>query len=126
MAVPYTIVPKKNNLVSPPVVKYHPIAVSREVIDLDQLAKRVSQASSMSAADCYGVIIALTEQMAYELEYGNILKIKSLGTFQLTISSSGALTPTEPIGPHIKGARIVYKPSKELKEKIAKVKFEKK
>jgi predicted histone-like DNA-binding protein len=126
MAVPYTIVPKKNNLVSPPVVKYHPIAVGREVIDLDQLAKRVSHASSMSVADCYGVIIALAEQIAYELEDGNIVKIKSLGTFQLTISSSGVLNPTEPIRPHIKGTRIVYKPSKELKEKLATVKFEKK
>ncbi|WP_162126241.1 HU family DNA-binding protein [Flavobacterium phycosphaerae] len=126
MAVPYTIVPKKNNLVTPPEVKYYPIAVGRQVIDLDQLAKRVAQASSMSVADCYGVIIALTEQIAFELADGNIIKIKSLGTFQLTISSGGVEQPTESILPHIKATRIKYKPSKELQQKLKVVKFEKK
>ncbi len=125
MAVPYRMLPKKNNLVSPPEVKYYPIAVGRDVVDLEQLAKKVSLASSMSEADCYGVIIALTEQIGDELADGNIVKVDRLGTFQLTISSGGVSSIAEAIRPHIKGTRINYKPSKKLKEKTANLNFEK-
>ena len=73
MAVQFKMVPKKNMQTSPPEVKYYPCAVSQGKVDLDDLARRVAMQSTMSVADCYGVIVGLAKVIAEELTDGNIV-----------------------------------------------------
>jgi predicted histone-like DNA-binding protein len=123
MAVQFKMVPKQNNLSTPPVVKYYPCAVSQGEVNLDDLAKIISESSSMSKADCYGVIIALSNAIGKSLAEGNIVKIDNLGTFALKLQGSAADSP-EPLGKNsIKGAKINYKPSKELKKRREQVTY---
>lgn len=123
MAVEFKMIPKKNVLGSAPEVKYFPCAVSQGEIDLDELAKIIASRTTMSRADCYGVVIALSDVIAESLKQGKIVKIDNLGTFRLGILGSAADSP-EPLGKSsIKGAKINYKPSKAIKNKMKEVTY---
>ena len=123
MSVQFKMIPKQNNLVSPPEVKYYPCAVSKGEMQLDDLAKIISGRSSMSKADCYGVIMALSDVIGEALSNGNIVKIDSLGTFQLILQGTAAETEEAFGKSNIKGAKISYKPSKELKTKVKRITY---
>lgn len=118
MAVKFKMVPKQNNISSPPEIKYYPCAVNQGEVNLDDLARIISGRSTISRVDCYGVIMALSEVIGQQLQEGKIIKIDDLGTFSLTLQGIAADSP-EPLGKaNIKGAKINYKPSKELKRKV--------
>ena len=123
MSVDFKMIPKKNNLASPPEVKYYPCAVSKGEMKLDDLAKIIAGSSTMSKADCYGVIMALSEVIGQSLADGKIVRIDSLGYFQLYLHGTAA-DSEEPLGKsNIKGAKISFKPSKGLKSKIKQITY---
>ncbi len=123
MAVQFKMVAKQNNLASPPELKYYPCAVHQGETDLDALAEVVASRSTVSKADCYGVIIALTEAIGETLKDGRIVKINSLGTFQLVLQGTGADTLEDLGKANIKGSKIVYKPSLGIKNKLKDISF---
>lgn len=123
MSVHFKMVPKQNNLVSPPEIKYYPCAVSKGEEDLNSLAKTVASRSTISRADCYGVIVALSEVIGEALTDGKIVKIDNLGSFQLALSGTAADT-SEPLGKaNIKEAKIKFRPSSELKTKTKNINY---
>ena len=123
MAVHFKMIPKKNNLVIPPEVKYFPCVVSNGDENLDSLAKIIASRSTISKADCYGVIMALSDVIGEALCDGKIVRIDSLGTFKLGVTGSAADSP-EPLGKaNITGTKILYQPSTDLKSKIKKTQF---
>ena len=117
------MVPKKNNLVSPPITKYYPCAVHTGEEDLDSLSEIVASRSSLSKADCYGVIIAMTQVIGESLSEGRIVKIDNLGTFQITLKGLPADSPEDLGKASIKGANIIYKPSRNMKQTIKQLKY---
>jgi predicted histone-like DNA-binding protein len=118
MTVQFKMIPKQNNLVSPPQVNYYPCAVSVGKVHLDDLAPLIAGRSTTSRADCYGVIIALSDVIGEVLSNGNIVKIDNLGTFQLVLQGTSSETEDALGKSNIKGAKINYKPSKHLKTKM--------
>jgi predicted histone-like DNA-binding protein len=123
MSVQFKMIPKQNNLASPPEVKYYPCAVSKGEVSLNDLAKIIASRSTMSRADCYGVVMALTDVIGEALSNGNIVKIENLGTFKLNLLGTPAET-AEVLGKsNIKGAKINYKPSRELKDKVKRITY---
>lgn len=123
MSVQFKMIPKQNNLVSPPEINYYPCAVSRGEVQLDDLARIISGRSTISRADCYGVIMALSDVIGETLSNGNIVKIDSLGTFQLILQGTAADNETVLGKTNIKGAKISYRPSKELKSILKKITY---
>jgi len=123
MAIEFKMVPKKNILVSPPEVKYYPCAVHKGEEDLDSLAEMVASRSSMSKADCFGVIIGLTEVIAEALAEGRIVRIDNFGSFQITVQGTPADTLEELGKTNIKSAKIKYNPSKRMKIKLEALTF---
>ena len=118
MPVSFKMVPKKNNLASPPETKYYPCAVHTGEDDLDRLAEIVVSQSTISRADCYGVIIALTKAIGESLAAGRIMKIDNLGTFQITLQGLPADSPDDLGKANIKGTKIIYKPSRNMKQAL--------
>jgi len=116
MAVTFKMVPKKNNLASPPETKYYPCAVHNGEVNLNQLAAIVASRSTVSRVDCSGVIIGLTQAIGEALAAGRIVKIDDLGTFQITLQGLPANSPADIGKSNIKGAKIIYKPSGNMKE----------
>jgi predicted histone-like DNA-binding protein len=95
MSITFKMVPKKNNLVSPPQIKYYPCAIHDGEDDLESLADLVSSQSTISKADCYGVIMALTKVIGESLSDGRIVRIDSLGSFQITLQGLPGESPDE-------------------------------
>ena len=123
MAVQFKMVLKQNNLASPPEVKYYPCAVSQGEVNLDDLSKIIANSSTMSRADCYGVIMAMSEVIGQQLLQGRIIRIDNLGTFSLTLQGTAADSP-EPLGKsNIKKAKMLFQPSKDIKEVLKKIEF---
>ena len=118
MAVTFKMVPKKNNLASPPETKYYPCAVHNGEVNLNQLAAIVASRSTVSRVDCYGVIIGLTQAIGESLAAGRIVKIDDLGTFQITLQGLPADSPDDLGKSNIKGTKIIYKPSGNMKEAV--------
>jgi predicted histone-like DNA-binding protein len=123
MAIHFKMVAKQNSLATPPETNYFPCAVHQGETNLEMLAETIAGASTMSKADCYGVIIALTEAIGTALTQGQIVKILSLGTFQLTLQGTGTPNPEDLGKANIKGTRIIYKPSASLKNKLKETSF---
>lgn len=117
------MVPKKNNLASPPETKYYPCAVHQGVVGLNRLSSIVASQSTVSRADCYAVIVALTQAIADSLSQGNIVKIDELGTFRITLQGLPADSPDDIGKSNIKGAKIIYKPAQDFKENLKKMTY---
>lgn len=123
MPIHFKMVPKKNSLVTPPTVQYYPCAINQGEVNLDDLAQLIASRSTMSRADCYGVIYGLTQVIGEMLSQGKVVKIESLGSLKVTLQGTPAATDTELGKANIKGVNIVYHPSKELKQTVKKTSF---
>ena len=123
MSVKYKMVPKKNSLVTPPEIKYYPCAVSQGEVSLDDLAKIIASRSTVSPADCYGVIIGLTQVIGEMLSQGKIVKIVSLGSLKVTLKGTPADTEDALGKSSIKKVNVVYKPARELRATLNNISF---
>jgi predicted histone-like DNA-binding protein len=119
MSVRFKMVPKQNNIASPPQTKYYPCAVSSGEVDLERLADTVADRSTLTPADCYAVMVAMSEVIGEELARGKIVKIDRLGTFSLTLKGVGTDQPELLNKNTILGAKILYKPAQHLKKILA-------
>jgi len=118
MSINVKIIPKKNSLSTPAEVKYYPCAVSSGTVVLEELAQEISYRCTLTEADCYASIIALSEVIADALSNGKIIKMDKLGSLQLTLKSKGSSTPEACSKTNIIGNKIVFKPSKYLKKRM--------
>jgi predicted histone-like DNA-binding protein len=72
--------------------KFHARALLSGVANLDELALLSAKQSSLSKADCYGVIIALLDAIVYRLNEGDKIELGHLGDFKISVSSEGVAT----------------------------------
>lgn len=123
MAIEFKMVPKQNNIASPPQTNYYPCAVSKGEVDLEYLAEIIASRSTITVADCYGVLIGMSQVVGEELAKGNIVKIERLGTFALTLKGKGTDEPEKLSKSTILGAKILFKPAISLKKVLSTLKF---
>ena len=123
MPIAFKMVPKQNNIATPPQVKYYPCAVSSGEVDLEYLAEIISSRSTISVADCYGVLIGMSQVIGEELAKGKIVKIERLGTFALSLKGVGTDEPQKLNKNTILGTRMLFKPAKSLKKVLTTLNF---
>ena len=104
-------------------IKYRAVSVSRGATDLDTLAELVSDQTSMTKADCYGVLIALEYNIINELRDGRIVRLGNIGSFQVSVSSNTTNTKKEFKSSNIKSAKIIYRPGKGFKRMLKNLSF---
>lgn len=123
MPIQFKMVAKRNNLVQPPEVNYYPCAVNQGEETLESLAQKICAASSLTEADCFGVMYALSNAISEALTEGKIVRIDSLGTFQLTLQGTASEEQEVRGKKYITGNRVVFRPSKRLKTTMEKVTY---
>ncbi|MBQ0074143.1 MAG: HU family DNA-binding protein [Prevotella sp.] len=106
MALKYVIYQQKrkggNNL-------FYGRAVHSDTITLSSIADRVQRNCSMKKSDVLAVLTEMVETMQDELHNSNKVKIDGLGTFYLSIKSSGAITQDEyNANENVKGIRVNF------------------
>jgi predicted histone-like DNA-binding protein len=90
-----------------------------------ELAKEIASTSSLSRGDVSNVIENLTDVVPKYLLMGKSISLGELGSLRISFSSNGVEKPEEFNTNMIKGAKVIFTPGVELKNAIAKLKFEK-
>ncbi len=125
MAIKYKVLPRKNpqDLLAPE--KFYAAAIADGDVDLDRLAELISYQCTVTATDCYAVLLSLEHNIIGELGQGRIVKLGRLGNFQVGISSEGKDTAVEISSSNIKKSRILFRPGKNLRSMLNDLSFKK-
>lgn len=77
--------------------KWYPRSFTVDTIDTKEVAKRLSQMSTVTVGDTYAVLLGLGEVLGELMSQGNSVKLDGLGTFYLVgkANGEGADTPEE-------------------------------
>ena len=125
MAIKYKVLPRKNprDLMAPE--KFYAAAVADGDVDLDRLAELISYQCTVTATDCYAVLLSLEHNIIGELGQGRIVKLGRLGNFQVGISSEGKEIAADVSAAAIKKSRILFRPGKKLRSMLNDLSFRK-
>ena len=116
-------VPKRNPLEPETAPKFYASASHGAHVDLDDLATEVADRCSLKRADVHGVLVGLMDIIPDVLLDGKIVSLSQLGSFYMTVKSEGAEIKDDLSIGMVKGVKIQYRPTKELKHKMKMVDF---
>lgn len=98
--------------------KFYASALHENAISIDELATAVSERCSLRRADVHGVLVALMDIIPNLLMEGNVISLGSLGSFYVNVKSEGSETRKDYNPGLVKGTKVVYRPTKELRKKL--------
>jgi predicted histone-like DNA-binding protein len=105
--------------------KHYAFVKNQGVVNLRQLAKRISRESTVSMMDTMAVLEGFLQVIPDQLIEGKIVKLGALGTFRVTISSKGADTAEDFNISLINGLNLNFRPGSEFRDQLDTVKFKK-
>lgn len=121
----FTSVLRKNMLDKEKPDMYYALAKSSGEIDIDEMAERIQRSSTVNWADVVCVLRALQTEMIESFKKAEIVRLGDLGSFYVTLRSSGALIPKDVKEGLIKGARVRFRPGKEIKNALKTLSYSK-
>jgi predicted histone-like DNA-binding protein len=104
--------------------KYYASAVNAGKLSIKDLAKEIAGRSSLTRGDVENVLDNFIDELPTFLKLGLSVKLGNFGTMRLTVASEGANDPEEFKTDLIKGVRVIFTPSTELKESLKDISFE--
>ncbi|MCD4819471.1 MAG: HU family DNA-binding protein [Candidatus Cloacimonetes bacterium] len=125
MSIKFNLVPRGNpGDVNAP-KKFYATVKSDGKRNLNYLARRIADISTVSPIDTKAVLEALIMVVPEELADGKNVKLGDFGTFRVVASSEGVLTEDEFTTSKIKNVKISFTKGVKLKERINNFRFEK-
>jgi predicted histone-like DNA-binding protein len=103
--------------------KFYAAAVSNGETDMEALAEMIAYQSTLTDTDCYAVLRSLEHNIINELKQGRIVKLGSLGNFQVSISSGGKVTPEDVSATDVTKSRILFRPGKKLRNLLGNLNY---
>ena len=124
--IKYNVIPRKNPINKE--VKYYAQMAPVNPVTLNDVAEAIASNCTVTLHDCKAVLSALQEQIALQLRNGNSVRLGDLGSFHPVVKSSGALSADEFSTAHIKGLKVCFNMSSQMRYMLSKqnpsVKFE--
>ena len=124
--IKYNVIPRKNPINKE--VKYYAQMAPVTPVTLGDVAEAIASNCTVTRHDCKAVLSALQEQIALNLRNGNSVRLCDLGSFHPVMKSSGALSADEFSTSHIKGIKVAFNMSSQMRYMLSKqnpaVKFE--
>ncbi|MDL2222548.1 HU family DNA-binding protein [Bacteroidales bacterium OttesenSCG-928-M11] len=115
---------KANNNINPEAKeKYYPYPKYANRVTLQEIARDIALASSLTRGDVENTIINLIDTMKKYLKMGNIIDLDEFCTLKLTFSSEGSDTPEEVDHNNIKKTKLVFIADKKLKQELQDISF---
>ena len=108
--VTYSVAPRINprDKEAPP--KYYGRVQANGDVNIREMSERIQQTCTVHKADVQAVLLALEDVITDALKGGEIVRLGDLGTFQIGISSKGAVTEEDYDASLITKARINFRP----------------
>ena len=127
MAVTYVLVERGNPQNQSTPKKFYAQAKARKELTFRNLSKEIAEGSTtVSDTDVLAVLNDLVKVLRRHLSEGEIVRFGDFGTFQVSLSSSGAETAGQFNVSLIKKPKVTFRPGIDLKEMLATLKYEKK
>jgi predicted histone-like DNA-binding protein len=104
--------------------KWYANAVKSGNITTKTLAKKIADKSALPKGDVENVVSTLLDELPTLLTEGKSVKLGRIGSFRLSISSEGVDNKDDFKTHHIKGVRVIFTPSSDLKKALEDVIFE--
>lgn len=123
--IPFIVLEKHNPQKPSEPKKYYAQAKSRGSVDLREIARTLSQRSTVSMADVMAVLEGLIELVPEKLQEGYLVKLGEFGTFRPGFSSMGEASPDKVTAKSISKPRINFRPGQEIRKQMLHTKFEK-
>lgn len=105
--------------------KYFGIAKASGVVDIRQLANRISKETTLGTPDVVAVIEALLQDIPEFLLDGKIVKLGDFGTYRLTVCGQGAENPDDYSVNLIKKTNLHFRGDKVFKAILSRAEFSK-
>ena len=106
-------------------VKWYASPVNDGKISKADLAKEIVNSSSLSRGDVSNVIENLIDIIPKYLLMGKSVNMGELGTLRVSFGSDGVDDAAQFSNAKIKGLKIIFTPSVELKKELEAIRFEK-
>lgn len=116
--IKYNVIPRKNPINKE--VKYYAQMAPVTPVTLGDVAEAIASNCTVTLHDCKAVLSALQEQIALQLRNGNSVRLGDLGSFHPVVKSSGALSADEFSTAHIKGLKVCFNMSSQMRYMLSK------
>ena len=108
--VTYSVAPRINPRDKEAAPKYYGRVQANGDVSIREMSERIQQSCTVHKADVQAVLLALEDCITDALKGGEIVRLGDLGTFQIGISSKGAVTAKDYNSSLIKSAHINFRP----------------
>lgn len=105
--------------------KFYASPVMSGELTLAGLTKSIEKICTVSGADIRAVVYAMMDVIRDSLGDGQIVRLGELGSLRVSIGSEGMATAEEVTAHTIKNSKVIFTPSKEIKEMLDHLKFTK-
>ena len=112
--VTYSVSPRVNPAEKGTPPKFYGHVQARGDVTLREMSERIQQTCTVHKSDVFAVLVALEDVITDALRGGEIVRLGDLGTFQIGISSKGAVTEEDYDESLIKKARFNFRPGMAL------------
>ena len=123
--VTYSVSPRINPREKDEAPKYYAHVQASGEASIREMAERIQQTCTVHKSDVFAVLVALEDVITDALKGGEIVRLGDLGSFQIGISSKGALTEDDYEESMIKKARINFRPGTALSGILTNLSFQK-
>ncbi|GHU26186.1 hypothetical protein FACS1894172_20210 [Spirochaetia bacterium] len=93
-------------------------------VGVHEISREIVGRSSLSFGDVQSVLSNLVEIMPLFLRLGQTIKLEGFGSFRLSVTSDGTETQEELSAHNVKGVKLIFLPSVELKRSLQDISFE--
>lgn len=105
--------------------KFYALLKSGDDVSFEELADLISKVSNLNYGQVLGALGTLIEIIEIQLKHGRPVRLNTLGTFYLTLTSNGVDAEEELSSDDIKKAKIRFRPGKRLQKMIRNLEYEK-
>ena len=123
--VTYSVSPRINPREKDEAPKYYAHVQANGEASSREMAERIQQTCTVHKSDVFAVLVALEDVITDALKGGEIVRLGDLGSFQIGISSKGALTEEDYDESLIKKARINFRPGSVLSNILGNLSYKK-
>ncbi|MDR3286218.1 MAG: HU family DNA-binding protein [Prevotellaceae bacterium] len=126
MAVHFVVIERGNPNDPAAPKKFYAQAKGAGELTFKKLSKEIAEGSTtVSDTDVLAVLNDLTKLLKRHLDAGEIVRFGDFGTFQISVSSTGAETEAKFNASHIHSPKVIFRAGVDLKEMLNNLKYTK-
>ena len=105
--------------------KYYAVASGRDLVEFEELAKRMEKRTSATSADAMLIFYNLASLIPELIKEGKSIKLDGIGIISGTLVSEGKDSPEEVTSRSISGIKLHFLPDVKMKKSLKDCEFEK-